>query len=155
MIYEALHGKKPFNLDNCQSEEEIRNYVCGDNSIELELKPNLSKECAELIRALLEKDSKTRINRHDLMVHSFWDTPVLPLPKVKPLSRLSKYSNLLTPFLLAILIIFLIFFVYHSFRYLLIYSYQPSTASNVPNSFDESEIVKFLKQKITLPKERM
>ena len=71
MMYEILHGYKPFEIDETNSEEEMRESFFGTNPKELILREDLSSTCKDLLKKLLTIDSKERITIDELEIHPF------------------------------------------------------------------------------------
>ncbi|NXH38196.1 ULK3 kinase, partial [Dicaeum eximium] len=78
ILYEALFGKPPFaSRSFAELEEKIR----SDRAVELPSRPQLSLECQDLLRQLLERDPRKRISFECFFAHPFVDMEHIPGPE--------------------------------------------------------------------------
>ncbi|XP_074088823.1 serine/threonine-protein kinase ULK3 isoform X4 [Macrotis lagotis] len=75
ILYEALFGQPPFAS---KSFTELEEKIRSNRVIELPTRPQLSRNCRDLLRRLLERDPDKRISFKDFFGHSFVDLEHMP-----------------------------------------------------------------------------
>ena len=80
LLYELIHNYSPFRASNANNKEEIVNNI---KKHEITFKANVSKECKELINAMLCANDNERITIEDIFVSDF----------VKKYERDNEYKN--------------------------------------------------------------
>jgi hypothetical protein len=80
LLYELIHNYSPFRASNANNKEEIINNI---KKHEITFKANVSKECKELINAMLCENDNERISIEDIFVSDF----------VRKYDRDNEYKN--------------------------------------------------------------
>ncbi|XP_059512929.1 serine/threonine-protein kinase ULK3 isoform X6 [Myotis daubentonii] len=75
ILYEALFGQPPFAS---RSFTELEEKIRSNRVIELPLRPQLSPDCQDLLRRLLERDPGRRISFQDFFAHPWVDLDHMP-----------------------------------------------------------------------------
>ncbi|XP_045442799.1 serine/threonine-protein kinase ULK3 isoform X6 [Pipistrellus kuhlii] len=75
ILYEALFGQPPFAS---RSFTELEEKIRSNRVIELPLRPQLSPDCQDLLRRLLERDPGHRISFQDFFAHPWVDLEHMP-----------------------------------------------------------------------------
>ncbi|XP_036121047.1 serine/threonine-protein kinase ULK3 isoform X1 [Molossus molossus] len=75
ILYEALFGQPPFAS---RSFSELEEKIRSNRVIELPLRPQLSRDCRDLLRRLLERDPGHRISFQDFFAHPWVDLEHMP-----------------------------------------------------------------------------
>ncbi|KAK1338586.1 hypothetical protein QTO34_019240 [Cnephaeus nilssonii] len=75
ILYEALFGQPPFAS---RSFTELEEKIRSNRVIELPLRPQLSPDCQDLLRQLLERDPGRRISFQDFFAHPGWTWTTCP-----------------------------------------------------------------------------
>ncbi|KAG9489556.1 hypothetical protein GDO78_005499 [Eleutherodactylus coqui] len=75
ILYEALFGRAPFAS---RSFSELEEKIRSNQSIELPTRPQVSRECRDLLQRLLVRDPDQRISFLDFFSHPFVDLEHMP-----------------------------------------------------------------------------